>query len=177
MSRTEAESKDAERTGRVILVLVLALLVLGVLLPALDVAQTALTPVAFFVACFVLLAAQRWRPAAFRPAPERVDIDAWGVRRNQGARCIESVAWSELVRVHILTTDEGPFVEDVFWLLEAADGRGCAVGQTQACAVGLLEQLQRLPRFDHAAVIRACGSTENNLFLCWEGERGEAVRP
>lgn len=110
-----------------------------------------------------------------RAAPSAVHVDAHGVRRLRGREVVEEVAWSELVAVHIATTDDGPFADDFFWLLQAEDGTGCAVSGPDAEAHDLLARLSRLPGFDAEAVLRACGSTDNALFPCWRGARGDGV--
>jgi hypothetical protein len=110
-----------------------------------------------------------------RTAPAGVQLDALGVRRVRGAEVVEAIAWSELVAVHIATTDDGPFGDDFFWLLQAADGTGCAVSGPEAERLDLLGRLSRLPAFDHTAVVSACGSTENALFPCWRGAAGDGL--
>lgn len=102
-------------------------------------------------------------------APAVVTVDETGVSRGA-----ERVPWAELVRVEVLTTDEGPFAEDVWWLLHDARGGGCAVPGAQAGVV--LPWLQRLPGFRNEVVILAMGSTENARFLAWEGE-GAVLQP
>lgn len=96
-----------------------------------------------------------------------IELSERGVRRDLGDGTIEEIAWETLERVSILTTDGGPFLEDVFFLLEGPEGTGCAVPQLHA-PEGFLDRLQRLPGFDHEAVIRAMGSTDNDRFVCWE---------
>ena len=97
------------------------------------------------------------------PPPAVVTVDDEAVMRGA-----ERVRWADLVRVEVLTTDEGPFVEDVWWLLHDANGGGCAVPGAQAGLV--LPRLQQLPWFDNAAVMLAMASTENARFLAWERE-------
>jgi hypothetical protein len=95
-----------------------------------------------------------------------VQIDDWGVRRLDASG--EAVAWADLIGVEILTTDEGPYNEDLFWLLEGAGGKGVAVSGGLAQESGLLSALQvRLPGFDNDAVIRAAGSIEAARFTAW----------
>lgn len=106
---------------------------------------------------------------------EEVQIDAVGVRRVYGGRVIEAVSWSRLVWVGIATTSEGPWAEDFIWLLGADDGTGCGVGGADACRVGLLERLQRLPGFDNRAVAEASGCAEDRRFSCWKGAAGDGV--
>jgi hypothetical protein len=114
-------------------------------------------------------------PRKHSAALASVQLDALGVRRVRGTEVIEAVAWSELVAVHIATTDDGPFGDDFFWLLQAADGTGCALSGPDAERLDLLACLTRLPGFDHAAVLCACGSTENALFPCWRGAAGDGL--
>lgn len=79
----------------------------------------------------------------------------------------EQVAWEDLQRVEILTTDHGPFFPDIFWVLHGS-AAGCVVPQGATGEKELLERLQRLPGFRNEAVIEAMPSTDNRRFLCWE---------
>ena len=81
----------------------------------------------------------------------------------------ETIRWDDLDQIAILTTDEGPWREDVFVLLIASDGKsGCAVPQSSDGCERLLERLQKFPGFDNEAVIKAMGSTSNAKFVCWK---------
>jgi hypothetical protein len=97
-------------------------------------------------------------------APPAFFVDDWGVRRGDD----EKVAWDDLVGVDIVTTDEGPYAEDVFFVLHGKDGKGCVVPQEVAAARSLLERLQRLPGFDNGRLIEAMGCAENARFVCWK---------
>ena len=102
-----------------------------------------------------------------------VAFDGEGVRHERGDGASESVRWEELREVCVLTTDGGPYVDDVFWVLVGREG-GCAIPSETAGMGELLSRLQRLPGFDNEAVIRAMASTENATFVCWRrGEAGE----
>jgi hypothetical protein len=79
------------------------------------------------------------------------------------------VEWDEITRVRIRTTDEGPFLPDVFWAIHAGGDEpvvvfpGGASGESE-----LLVELQRkLPGFNNNALIRAMTSTSNADFLLW----------
>jgi hypothetical protein len=102
-----------------------------------------------------------------RPAP-CVFIDDLVVRRELGGGAIEEVAWEDLVEVQIVTTDEGPFVDDVFFLLVGRDGSGVCVPQGAPGSETLLDRLQKLPSFDNGEVIRAMVCSENARFVCWK---------
>ena len=58
---------------------------------------------------------------------EDVTFDDTGVRRVSPEGGVEEVKWDDLTEVRIVTTDEGPFGEDVYWLLAGSDGTGVAV--------------------------------------------------
>ena len=95
-----------------------------------------------------------------------VQIDDWGVRRLDASN--EAIAWVDLFRVEIVTTDEGPWSEDLFFLLEGADGKGVAVSGGLAQECGLIAALQeRLPGLDNDAIIQSASSVENARFLVW----------
>jgi len=100
--------------------------------------------------------------------PDRIVITDDSVTRLRPDGVQEAVRWDDLVEVGIVTTDEGPWSEDVFWILMASDRKtGCAVPQGAEGADKLLEALQKLPGFDNGAVIKAMGSTSNARFVCW----------
>lgn len=117
---------------------------------------------AIAAAVFVLL------PWLAAPARETVEIDGEGIRRVEGD-INEQVRWEDITRVRIVTTDSGPFQEDVFFLLDATNGKGCCVNHGAAERIGLLQALQaRLPGVNDNEVIRAMGCTSNNSFVIWE---------
>src|SRR5687767_1492898 len=73
----------------------------------------------------------------------------------------ERVAWSDLQRVEIVTTSEGPMVPDVFWVLHGTDS-GCAIPQGATGEEELLDRLHALPGFDNGRMIEAmCCATDN----------------
>ena len=95
-------------------------------------------------------------------------VDSVGVRRQRSDGVPEAVAWAALRKVEIVTTDDGPFSEDFFWLLHGVDGEGVCIGQELASTVDLLGRLQQLPGFNNEAVIRASCCVEPARFVCWE---------
>src|SRR4051812_17361617 len=100
-------------------------------------------------------------------AKPAIQIDDNGIKRYLLDGTLEHVAWDELVEVFVMTTDAGPFVEDVFFVLEGKHGTGCVVPQGAPESSQLLERLQRLPGFDNEAIIQAMSCTENARFVCW----------
>lgn len=98
--------------------------------------------------------------------PERVSFDDKVITRTLPDGTIETVRWDDLQEVGVVTTDEGPWVEDVYWILTGTNG-GCAVSGGAKGMKELLTRLQQLPGFDNEAIIKKMG-TDNNQFVCWK---------
>ena len=102
-----------------------------------------------------------------------VEINDSYVRRTLENGRIEEVAWQDLTEVRIITTADGPFAEDVFFVLIGAQGNACVVPNSAADS-GFLLRLQRLPGFDRAKVAEArCRATDRQS-LVW---RRHAIVP
>ncbi len=81
----------------------------------------------------------------------------------------QSAAWSELIGVAVETTDQGPFVEDVWWHL--ATKEGVVTYPSEATGAGeLLKRLQDIPTFNNERLIQAMSSTSNQTFILWDHE-------
>ena len=94
-------------------------------------------------------------------------IDEWGVVRIAGQRR-EAVGWNDLMSVRIRTTSDGPAAEDMFFVLDGADGKGCVVANRLAVATRFLTVLQeRLPGLDNREVARAAGVCTEAWFTIW----------
>ena len=102
----------------------------------------------------------------FRRAPvEKVEVDDVGVERRMVDGRVERIGWKDLASVSVITTSEGPEMEDLYICLQAADGSGCAVPNGLAAPV--LGYLTKLPGFDVDSLVRAFCSTDDAQFLCW----------
>ena len=91
--------------------------------------------------------------------------DAVRYRRGDNER---TVRLEDLQSVRIITTDEGPFVEDVFWVLIPHAGEPVVIPSGESGTQELLELVGTLDGFDHGAVIAAMGSVDRAEFVCWE---------
>jgi len=96
-----------------------------------------------------------------------VSVDELGISCQRPNGVIESVAWNDLKLIAIETTDEGPYVPDVFWYL-IGDKGGCVVPLGATGEKDMMEKLQQLPNFDNEALSEAMTSTSNRKFVCWE---------
>ncbi len=87
---------------------------------------------------------------------------------------IEKVDWDDLISVEIITTDDGPFLPDVFWFLNGSK-TGCVIPGGATGEMDLLHRLQELPGFRNEAVIKAGPSAGNARFLCWQKETNPSL--
>lgn len=101
------------------------------------------------------------------PGEAGITVDDDGVRRQLADGTEESVSWADLAEVAIRTTPEGPWKEDVFFLLMREGGGGCAVPAGDPAADDLMSRLQSLPDFDNDAFIEAMTTIEDGLFVIW----------
>ena len=102
------------------------------------------------------------------PRLGRIEIDSELVRFHHPDGETQQIQWDDLEEVGIVTTDEGPFVEDVFFMLLSNDQKGCAIPQGAEGNEALLSRLQLLPNFDNDALIDAMGCTSNRNFRLWK---------
>lgn len=80
------------------------------------------------------------------------------------------------MRIRIITTADGPWAEDVYFVLETEDGKGCVVPHDAAFRTKLLEEIQlRCRGVDDKRVIDAMGTTNSASFVIWE-KRGGATQ-
>ena len=104
---------------------------------------------------------------------ESVVFDQERVTRTMANGKVETINWTELCEIESITTNKGPFVDDVFWLLVSKEG-GVAIPSETAGLDQLLLRLQELPGFDNAQVILAMGCTDNASFIVWKDKKNTA---
>ena len=99
-----------------------------------------------------------------------VTFDSKAIYCNKPNNVKEFISWEKLDAVLIKTTDQGPMLEDVFWLLLSKDmSEGCIFPQGATGEEELIAELQKkLPNFDNEMLIKAMTSVENQKFLIWE---------
>jgi hypothetical protein len=101
-------------------------------------------------------------------ATDELQIDDMGVLRISGSTR-ERIRWDDVQEIRIITTDGGPFSEDVFFALVGGEKKGCLIPHDAAERFKLLEHLQsRFSGLDDDAIIKAMGSTNNRSFLIWK---------
>jgi hypothetical protein len=110
-------------------------------------------------------------PAPPRAVPGvRVDIDDTSITVAGPDGAVKRLPWADLASVTILTTDEGPFETDLYWLLQGRHRHhGILVPLGAAGEHELLKEMQRrLAGFDNMVVVEAMSSTGNAEFTAWE---------
>src|SRR6185369_7366841 len=98
-----------------------------------------------------------------------VAADEWQISVSDPEGNERNTTWSLIERVLIRTTDEGPFLPDVFWIVEPIDKSALVFPGGSTGESDVLRALQAsLPGFRSEQVIAAMGSTANQEFLLWE---------
>ena len=75
---------------------------------------------------------------------------------------------NDIVKVSIRTTDEGPFLEDVFLMIYDKDDTVFEVEQQAPFYYFIYGIVSLFKDFNYDQVIKAMQSTQNNEFICWE---------
>ncbi|TDU66136.1 hypothetical protein EI77_03873 [Prosthecobacter fusiformis] len=84
----------------------------------------------------------------------------------------QSLKWSDLQKMEIITTSDGPLLPDRFWVLHGLQ-EPIIIPQGAQGDVTLLERLQKLPGFKNDVFIEAQGSTSYGHFTCWNKSPAE----
>src|SRR5262249_26287435 len=80
---------------------------------------------AFFAVCLMvgIMSLAGWLPERPAWSSGQLIIDDTGITRT-ARKLREHVAWTNIARVRILTNDQGPQLEDVFFVIDGKDGTG-----------------------------------------------------
>src|SRR5579864_7932346 len=81
-----------------------------------------------------------------------------------------AVRIDELDEIGIETTDQGPFIEDVFWILKQGPVR-LRIGEPHPVFRRLMDSFGSLQDFDWESFAEAMSCIENHYFLCWTRNR------
>jgi hypothetical protein len=122
----------------------------------------------FFGACVAVLVLMpflgRWLPAK----ESRVEYDATSIRTSFGTSKVDSIRWDEVDEIALITSESGPTGDDVVWVFaDATRSKVTGIAPTSTGFPALLEELQRLPGFDHEALLLAMGSVTLERFVVW----------
>ena len=79
-----------------------------------------------------------------------------------------SVSWDGITRVSIVTTDKGPFEDDVFLCLYLSDNKRILIPSENSGYTPVYDVVSKFDGFDFSKVIDSMACPYNNEFLCWE---------
>ena len=77
-----------------------------------------------------------------------------------------SLRIDEFDEIGVETTDQGPFGEDVFWILKRGQTR-IRIGDPHPVFKMLLDRFDALNGFDWGPFTEAMSCAENHYFVCW----------
>ena len=80
---------------------------------------------------------------------------------------IEQFNIDQISEIAIRTTDQGPFQEDFFWVINVSE-KEIIIPQSVQGTDQLLVRMQKLENFDNNQFIEATLSTTNANFLCFK---------
>lgn len=79
----------------------------------------------------------------------------------------EIIQWKKINKIKILTTDEGPYVCDVFVVLYDSKGNRVIIPQENEKCQLIIDRIFEFPNFDYKTTTIAMSSAENNWFEVW----------
>lgn len=79
----------------------------------------------------------------------------------------EEIAIDQIIEIAVVTTDEGPIVDDVFVVLKSAQNE-IRIPQEAENFDAMFDVFKNLEGFNYEAFIEAMSSTENAKFVCWQ---------
>jgi hypothetical protein len=85
----------------------------------------------------------------------------------------KEIEWGKIEKIDVLTTDDGPFVQDIFWVISSSAGKSKLVLPMNDAVEGhqeLMKQIFKLPSFDYKTFITATGSTSKKIFSVWSSK-------
>jgi hypothetical protein len=105
-----------------------------------------------------------------------VSFDDHSIRVTLPSGTVQSVRWSDIGAVNIVTTADGPFEADLFWLLQSLDRKtNITIPMGAEGEHDLLLRMQaRLLGFDNMAVVEAMSSTGPAGFVVWDPDHAAA---
>jgi hypothetical protein len=98
--------------------------------------------------------------------PYMVTISEDGIACEHPKRKKESIRWDQIIEIRLVTTDEGPFQPDM-WYLFLGESEGCSVPSEAKGFDQLWEEFKtRFSGLDYQAIIEA--STNNAQKTIWK---------
>ena len=98
---------------------------------------------------------------------QAIAVDDEGFKLPADPDSPRTVPFDQLTRLAVITTDQGPWLDDAFLALDFADGQAWLLPSEHPCYNQVYEVLStRLP-LDYEQYIAAMGSTDHAEFIIW----------
>lgn len=112
------------------------------------------------------------------PEIESLDVSDWGISRLTDDTVTESVAWTDLEEVMIVTTADGPNHENLYLVLRGTSGDCVIAPHPLVVESGILTELeQRLQGYDTDTFFEAMMNTGDEVFVVWRAARAAIHTP
>lgn len=96
-------------------------------------------------------------------------IDQKGVRITRLNGKVEEIKWDDIGEISIITTSEGPFVDDVYLCLSSVDGKtGCAIPSMAEGYNEVYDRVSKFEGFNFQKYIESMSCTADAKFVLWE---------
>jgi hypothetical protein len=79
----------------------------------------------------------------------------------------DSINWSEIEKIKIITNDSGPWGMDFWWIL-IGKNKVISIPQGATGESEIGTKFSQLNKFNHEELLKAVQSTKNAEYLCWE---------
>ncbi len=89
-----------------------------------------------------------------------------GLTVTHPEQAVQQIQWAEIEKIELVTTDEGPWLPDV-WLVLSGGGNICSIPQGASHYEEVYDKVSALPGFDFESVLSAMTSTDNARFVLW----------
>lgn len=128
--------------------------------------QEAFWGIAFAIITASIFVYWRWRER--QTESEAVSFDEREIIRKVPDGSVERINWQDVARISIITTDDGPWDEDAYWVFEDEQRQnGCMIGNGADGFPELLEHITKFEGFNEITVIEAMGCVSNKHFVVW----------
>lgn len=104
-----------------------------------------------------------------------ISIEGDVVRCTRPDGNIESFQWSKLAKVEILTTSDGPFAPDMFWVYQDSEGGGAVIPSGASGETVLTDMAFELSEFDYESFISSQTSTDDTTFPVWRSSKSNGA--
>lgn len=79
-----------------------------------------------------------------------------------------AVSLDDLLKIAIRTTDQGPFVSDMFWEWTDSSGQTLSIPSDAEGSEQIFDALSALSGVDYEAIMKASGEVTQNYFVVWQ---------